>query len=180
MKNVIFTFNGKSISFTLDKDSKVMVNATEMAKVFEAEVAHFMANDGTKKFIEACLKTRNSEFLNVEKEEDLYISRQKSGTWMHQILALKFAAWLDSDFEVWVFTVAQKLLFGKHVEREKSFERTIVYQKEMNALVNNQDRKLEDFDKYLELEKQLKREQAIRKSLTLESVSEMRDLFEED
>jgi hypothetical protein len=29
---------------------------------------------------------------------------------MHRILALKFAAWLDPDFEVWVFITIDKIL----------------------------------------------------------------------
>jgi hypothetical protein len=57
-----------------------------------------MENKDTKEFIESCLKTGNSAFLNIEKGDDLYVSRQKSGTWIHRVLALKFAAWLDAGF----------------------------------------------------------------------------------
>jgi hypothetical protein len=178
MKTKFYVFENNSITFTLDRDSKVMVNATEMAKVFNAKVNHFMENESTKAFIESCLKSRNSGFLNIEKEDDLYVSRQKSGTFMHRILALKFAAWLNSDFEVWVYSTIDKLLFGRHAEREKSFERTIALQKEMEDIVNKSPRTAEDFDRYLEIERELKRECTIRKSLTVESVCEMKDLFE--
>jgi hypothetical protein len=89
MKTAIFIFNEKSITFTLDRDNKVMANATEMAKIFNEDLNHFTRLEGTKKFIEACLKTPNLGFL---KEENLIISRQKSGTFMHRVLALKFAA----------------------------------------------------------------------------------------
>ena len=113
MTTQILKYNDQEVEFEFNKQN-VMVNATEMAKIFGKEVAHFMENESTKKFITASLKTRNSEFLseekngkfrflNVEKEEDLYSSKQKSGTFMHRILALKFAAWLDPAFELWVY-----------------------------------------------------------------------------
>jgi hypothetical protein len=178
MKTAIFYFNGKSITFTLDKDNLVMVNATEMAKIYNKEVKDFMINEGTKNFIKSCLKTGKSPFLNVEKEEDLYVSRQKSGTFMHRVLAIKFAAWLNPDFEVWIYSSIDKLMFGKYVEREKSLERTISLQKEMNILASKSEKSGEDFDRYLGIEDELRKEQAIRKNLTKESISEMADLFE--
>lgn len=38
-----------------------------------------------------------------------------AGTWMHEKLALKFAAWLSPRFEVWVFDRIQELLLQGHV-----------------------------------------------------------------
>jgi hypothetical protein len=178
MKTRIYVFEENSITFTLDRDNKVMVNATEMAKVFNAEVARFMENKGTKEFMESCLKTRNSAFLNIKKEEDLYVSRQKTGTFMHRILALKFAAWLSPDFELWVYSTIDKLLFGKLAEREKSLERTIALQNEQNILASKPDKTGEDFERYLLIENDLRKEQTVRKNLTKESISEMADLFE--
>jgi phosphatidylserine/phosphatidylglycerophosphate/cardiolipin synthase-like enzyme len=70
MRTEVCIFNGNEVSFSLDKENNMMVNATEMAK------------------------SGNSRFL----EEDLIVSKQKSGTWMHRILALKFAAWLNPEF----------------------------------------------------------------------------------
>ena len=107
----IFEYEGKQIEFDLSKEI-IMVNATEMAKAFDARMNDFFSNDSTKKFIESCLKNGNSRFLGIEKESDLYVSKQKSGTWMHRVLALKFAAWLDSDFELWVYLTIDKLMFG--------------------------------------------------------------------
>lgn len=158
-----------------------MINATEMAKAFDANVGHFLANDGTKNFISACLNNRNSDYLKIVKEEDLVIARQKSGTWMHRVLALKFAAWLSPDFEVWVYSIIEKLLFGKHVEREISFERTLKLQREYNSLREKspEERTGEDFNRYLDLEREMNREKAVRKNLTTESISGMRSLFDE-
>jgi len=179
MRTKIHVFNENNITFTLDRDNKVMVNATEMAKAFNREVKDFMINEGTKDFIKACLKTGNSPFINIQREEDLYVSRQKSGTFMHRILALKFAAWLSPDFELWVYATIDRLLFGKHIEREKSLERTIQLQAEQNALTRKTVKTGEDFERFLYLENEVHKEQALRKNLTKESIFEMKDLFEE-
>lgn len=40
------------------------------------------------------------------------ITKGRSGTWMHRVLALKFAAWLDPEFELWVYCTIDKLMFG--------------------------------------------------------------------
>lgn len=182
METKICVFEENAISFAFDKENSMMINATEMAKAFNANVGHFLANDGTKKFISACLNNRNSDYLNIKKEEDLIIARQKTGTWMHRVLALKFAAWLSPDFEVWVYSTIEKLLFGKHVERELSFERTLKFQKELNMIREKspEERTGEDFNRYLLLEKELNREKSVRRNLTSESISGMRSLFDEN
>lgn len=60
MEAKICVFEENEITFLLSKDNSMMVNATEMAKAFDAEVAHFMANDSTKKNYSILFK--NSEF----------------------------------------------------------------------------------------------------------------------
>lgn len=124
MKVVQFIYNNHEVDFTENANDTVMVNATQMAKVFGKDLFQFSKSDTTKRFIEACLKPANAGLLNIEKEEDLIVSRQKSGTWMHRTLALKFAAWLDPDFEVWVFSTVDKILLGHYRElREATVEK---------------------------------------------------------
>ena len=108
-----FEFNGAEIEFDF-LPNKVMVNATEMAKIHGTDIEAFRRNKETERFILECLKTENSRFLNIEKEEDLIVSKQKSGTWMHRVLALKFAAWLDPAFELWVYRTIDELMFGRY------------------------------------------------------------------
>lgn len=180
METKICIFNDTPITFALSKDNGMMINATEMAKAYGKEVSHFMENERTKEFVKKSLNTRNSEYLKINKESDLVFSRQKVGTFMHRVLALKFAAWLDVDFEIWVYSTIERLLFGKHVEREQSFERTVKLQKEMNAIVEKTQKTGDDFDRYLEISRELRKEKAVRKSLTKDSINEMSDLFEED
>lgn len=173
-------FGDKEISFEPFLQKKnVMVNATQMAKIFGKEVARFMENDSTKKFINACLKTRNSSFLNVETRDDLVISRQKSGTWMHRVLALKFAAWLNPDFELWVFLTIEELLYGHSRQTEKSISRTVELQEEKKLLIDKKDKTGDDFIRFLEIEDELKKEKSTRSKATKEKFQEMKDMFEE-
>lgn len=115
-------FENHFVDFELTNDN-VMVNATQMAKVCPGrKVEAFTRNDDVKNFISECLKSENSRFLNVEKEEDLVISRQKSGTWMHRVLALKFAAWLNPKFELWVYVTIDKILYDYYKRLEESLK----------------------------------------------------------
>jgi hypothetical protein len=177
MKAEVCRFNGNAITFVTSKES-MMVNATEMAKIFGRQVNEFMSNDGTKAFIKSCLKNGKSRFLNIETEEDLVISRQKAGTWMHRVLALKFAAWLNPDFEVWVYCTIENLLFERYIKIEQSYERTLSLQRETKELACKPYKTGEDFERYLQIQKAIKDEISLRRSLTLENLSEVKGIFD--
>ena len=156
METKICVFEENPITFALEKNNGMMINATEMAKPFGKKVEAFMRNESTIEFVNECLKSENSRFLGIQDESDLIDSRQRSGTWMHRILALKFAAWLNPTFELWVYSTIENLLFGKHVQREQSFERTLKFQKELDELKDKPQKTGEDFERYLELDRSLK------------------------
>ncbi|UAK40950.1 KilA-N domain-containing protein [Bacteroides nordii] len=180
METKICIFKENPITFVLDKNNGMMVNATEMAKPFGRKVEAFMRNEGTISFVNEALKSENSRFLKLFSQSDLYYSSQNTGTWMHRVLALKFAAWLNPAFEIWVYSTIERILFGKHAQREESLERSLKFQNESKQLKDKADKTGEDFTRYLELERQLKYEKSFRKSLTAAAVTEMRSLFEED
>jgi hypothetical protein len=162
MKTEVFVFNGQSVSFLQEKEHGLMVNATEMAGIFGKQTSEFLSNKSTHAFIEACIRRGN--LCGVETREDLVVSRQRSGTWMHRVLALKFAAWLDPAFELCLYSTIDELLFGRMVRRVKSHERARALQKEMEALAYNPEKSGADFERYLELERQLKQESAQRRA----------------
>ena len=177
METKICSFSNNPITFSLSKDNGIMINATEMAAAFNKDLFQFTKREDTIAFIDACLKPANAGLLRIVNKSDLIISRQKAGTYMHRVLALKFAAWLDPEFELWVYSTIEQLMFGKHVEREKSMERTIALQKELSDIKDKSEKTGTDFVRYLEIERQLNRERALRKSLTAESISEMKNIF---
>lgn len=179
MDTKICIFNDHPITFALSKDNGMMINATEMAKAYGKQVNEFMSNSNTKEFVKKALDNGNSRYLGIKIESDLFFSRQGVGTFMHRVLALKFAAWLDPLFELWVYSTIERLLFGKHVEREKSFERTLSLKNEMDRIKDKPEKTGADFDRYLQIERELNHEKAVRKSLTKDSINEMADLFKE-
>ncbi len=119
-----FIFNGIEVDFQIDKTSNVMVNATQMAKIYDKLPKDFLKNDDTKSFIEVCLRKENSPFLNVKSEEDLVTTSQKFGTFMHRVLALKFAAWLNPAFELWVYKTIDFILFDYYKQIEESLKQS--------------------------------------------------------
>ena len=179
METKICSFEQNNITFLLSKDNGMMINATEMAKVFGKQVNEFMSNERTVLFIKECLNNGNSRYINISNQDELYRTNQKSGTFMHRILALKFAAWLSPKFELWIYSTIEKLLFGKHVDREQSFERTLSLQKELDILRDKPNKTGADFERYLEIQTLIRREKTVRSLLTKESINEMADLFKE-
>ena len=146
MEIIKFIYKEIEIEFEPANNKNLMINATQMAKVFGKLTGHFLENENTKKFISVCLNNRNSDYLNIKSKEDLIISKQKSGTWMHRVLALKFAAWLDADFEVWVFTTIDKLLYSEFYEQKQALI------KKMTVKQQKKDKKIELLKKYPEMQ----------------------------
>jgi len=112
-----------------------MVNATEMAKIFGKEVSGFLKIDQTEKFIKAYCQTEDLPFENEFSADGKLIKIIKghatiNGTWMHRVVATKFAAWLDPMFEVWVFKTIDKLI-NQHFkeQRDALIERLTAKQK---------------------------------------------------
>lgn len=155
MEIVHFIYEGNPecpVDFEPTGRDNVMVNATQMAAIFGKQVVAFMRNDDTKSFISACLNSENSHYLGVKNESDLVTSKQKSGTWMHRILALKFAAWLNSDFEVWVYiTIDQILNQYFREQRDARIEKLRIKQRK-ESLRKEFLQKYPDFAEYVELE----------------------------
>lgn len=82
-----------------------MFNATALLRQWnessgqQKQISHFFENDNTKEFVEALLeeeklKERNSAYIKIRGKH--------GGTWMHPILFVKFAMWLNPHFEVQV------------------------------------------------------------------------------
>lgn len=143
----LFEYEGQTVEFDFGSDN-IMVNATEMAKIFGKEIKKFNDLESTKSFIKNCLNGRFNRPLDIEKKEDLIITRPRSGTWMHRVLALKFAAWLDSEFEIWVYITIDKIMFGSL--REDAKLKTQVREEKEKALEKLM--KNPDYLKLLELE----------------------------
>ena len=112
MKTLEFIYQDTEIHFLVNNNDKnVMINATEMAKAFEKRTDNFLRGDHAKAFIEALKLPHNRGSLS---DENIIQFRGRSGLYFHRALALKFAAWLDPHFEVWVFRTIETLVFGNY------------------------------------------------------------------
>jgi hypothetical protein len=175
MEIMKFEYGDTAVEFDFSA-TNVMVNATQMAKIYDKNFKDFLRNDSTKSFIEECLKKENSPFLNVNSEDDLFVSKQKSGTWMHRVLALKFAAWLDPAFELWVYLTIDFILFGHYREMEANLKESAKRRNRIAELT----RKLQENEEYLELD-QLQAEErragVVRGKKNTQQITMFRDFF---
>lgn len=93
-------------SFLVEQRTKdSMFNATNLLKQWneasgeKKEITKFFDNDNTKEFISALME---EEKLNTQNSAYLKARGKNGGTWMHPILFVKFAMWLNPRFEVQV------------------------------------------------------------------------------
>lgn len=103
----VFSYNGSSVSFSNGKN--VMVNSTEMAKVFGKYPKDFLTNKQTKEFLSSLSAVRGiplTELVKVVQGGD----PQMQGTWMHEDVALEFARWLSPAFAIWCNDRIKELL----------------------------------------------------------------------
>ena len=97
-----------------------MFNATNLLKQWneasgeKKEITKFFDNDNTKEFISALMEEEN---LNTQNSAYLKARGKNGGTWMHPILFVKFAMWLNPRFEVQVikFVYDQMLRYRDEV-----------------------------------------------------------------
>ena len=89
----------------LQRTKDGMFNATALLQQWNSancerkEITKFFDNANTKLFIEALIK---EEKLNTQNSAYLKSRGKNGGTWMHPILFIKFAMWLNPRFEVQV------------------------------------------------------------------------------
>jgi hypothetical protein len=150
-----------------------MVNATEMMSAFpNKRMSDFVSSQNTEDFILECLKNGNSRFLGVENRDGLIVSTQRSGTWMHRVLAIKFAAWLSPRFELWVYLTIDQLLFGFAIEIEDSISESVLLEKRKRDLMSKLGKENSDFNEILDINHQLQNSKNRRRLATISKFKE--------
>jgi hypothetical protein len=96
--------------------------------------------------------------------EKIVNSSKKRGTYMHRYLAIKFATWLDVNFEIWVIKTIDDFLFAQYnihrkkvVEIEESKKRLTEYR---NQLLHSKDEMAVKFVVEFENLEKLKKEKS--------------------
>ena len=184
METKTFTFNETPITFEFSSDDNLMVNATEMAKVFNKEVSGFLKIESTKKYINAYCQTADmqsdNEFLPSGKLVKVVNGGRYNGTWMERSVALKFAAWLDPLFEVWVYKTIDNLIFGEFHELKEKLK-SAADRKARIEYLRNQIKNDPNIDKrvseLMELESKDKKENSSRYATLNKQMVEMKNQF---
>jgi len=181
MKTVKFIYNDRSIEF-LQGNSSIMVNATQMAKVFNKRIDFFLKSENTKAFIRALKFPPNGGNLKPLDDEQILKTRGRSGTFMHRILALKFAAWLDPKFELWVYSTIDKILFAQFQEiKDATIDKIKIEQERDKMREELLQKHPDDFYQFLELEGKLTKANRRRLQAIRDSVNELKlDLFTDE
>lgn len=110
-----FIYNEINVAFMLNPNNNhLMVNATQMAKIFDKRIDVFLKSDHAKEFIKTLQLPPNGGRSFSLKEEEIIKTINGKATWMHRLLALKFAAWLEVEFEIWIYNTIDSILFGHY------------------------------------------------------------------
>ena len=103
----IFQYNGSDITF--NSGSTVMVNATQMAKLFGKRPVDWLKTAQSQEFLKAMSEVKkitSEDLLKIKKGGD----NHAQGTWMHEDVALEFARWLSPEFAIWCNDRIKELL----------------------------------------------------------------------
>ena len=94
-----------------------MFNATDLLKQWnfascsQKEIKHYFENKSTNEFVEALIKEENLDSRNSAYVKSKASRGDNAGTWMHPLLFLDFAMWLNPSFKVKVLKfVADQML----------------------------------------------------------------------
>lgn len=116
----IYSFEGKPISFEAKEGDK-FVSATQMAKAFDRRLQDFFRTNPTINYLQAlhrhiegtdAVQPKVRSRPSIEELANAFPHLIKvirggepdlQGTWIHERLALKLAAWLSPEFELWVY-----------------------------------------------------------------------------
>lgn len=178
MEVVHFIYRNNEIDFIPSGDENVMVNATQMAKIFGKRVDVFLKSDHANDFINELMLTPFGGRLNPLMREEIIKTRNGVNTFFHRILALKFAAWLDTKFELWVFSTIDQIILGHFKEQKEATLQKLKAEKELEDKKKVLIEKYPEFLDFLNIEGKISDAEKRRLKAIRESVKQLKlDLF---
>lgn len=113
-------------NFSVEQRTKDgMFNATALLRQWnesrneKKEITKFFDNISTKEFIQALIEEEN---LNTQNSAYLKSRGKNGGTWMHPILFVKFAMWLNPAFEVKVIKFVYDQMIAYRNEAAEAYK----------------------------------------------------------
>lgn len=112
---LIKQYEGNEVAFD-PRTTFVKVNATEMAKPYgrEKRPQQFLRTKETQEYIQALSvahKCATTDLVTVKQGGKAH----EQGTWMHELLALRYAQWLSPYFSIWVDMQIREILMQKAI-----------------------------------------------------------------
>lgn len=157
----IFTYNGNDIAFDLSPQS-IMINATEMASIFGTTPRDYLRSQQAENLVlEMCKPHNHVKYfpfqeadLLLEKKKEMLVTvihgGRKNGTWIHRIIALDFAAWLNAGFRLWILETIEKILYGKMNEVNRINDERIFLEESIAKKETKYKKEVPDFGEYLQ------------------------------
>ena len=92
----IFSYNGNDVLF--DTKDDVMVNATQLAKIYGKRPNDYLSLPATNQLINAITRKYGIAENQLVRTERGGVA---PGTWMHRLIVVDFCQWLDIDLKLW-------------------------------------------------------------------------------
>lgn len=133
MKTLEFIYQESQIHFLLNPtDDNVMVNATEMAKMFKKRTDVYLKTQSTKELIRELELTPNGG----SSYEKVLENRGHMGMWFCEDLAIDFAMWLDVKFRVWVCKTIREMVRNQTKKVKKAVDSVDEKHLALQSLIN--------------------------------------------
>jgi hypothetical protein len=109
-----FNYEGKNIAFK-DQQGSVMMNATQMGKLFGKTPKDWLRLQSTKEYLNELKNIQKADmpselFENLHCLVQVFNGGANRGTWMQEDVALEFARWLNPRFAIWTNKHIKELL----------------------------------------------------------------------
>lgn len=116
MENKVFNYNGTDITFVSDENG-LMVNATQLAKMFNKRPNDYLSLPSTNQLIKAITRKYGIADNQLVKIAQGGLT---PGTWMHRLIVIDFCQWLDIDLKLWCTERIDELMrYGMTATPEK-------------------------------------------------------------
>ena len=119
MENPITIFNESGIEVLVREDG--YVNATALCKQANKLFKDYYKTDTTKAFLETLSSVRNIVLTNLVQTKRGG-TPQEQGTWVHELVAVNLAQWLDPKYAVLVTMVMQKFHRGELIAQPQPIQ----------------------------------------------------------
>lgn len=143
MKNEIkiFEYKNTPVTFQFGQGEDVMINATEMAKVFGKRPVDYLKTQSASELVNAISKVKN---VTLDDIVTVIHGGSNNGTWMEETVALDFAQWLSVDFKLWCLGRIKEILTKQQLELPKTFSEALMLAAKQAEKLELQEAKLKE------------------------------------